>query len=191
MDSIKEQCKGYDTDITDEQWKEIEPLYAGMRKRRWSKRELTNAVLYINKTGCQRRNLPHDFPPYKTVSSFYQRAKQCGLWDKILKHLVKKVHVNNGKPPTPGYGLVDSQSAKTAAASEKRGIDGEKNERPKKTYRSKYHGQFIVRCGSCCQHTRYKVRNFIRPKGDGKISSPAGILCGCGVSRHFCERCPE
>ncbi len=140
MDSIKEQRKGYDTDITDEQCKEIETLYAGMRKRRWSKRELTNAVLYISKTGCRRRNLPHDFPPYKTVSSFYQRAKKRGLWDKILEHLVRKVRVDNGKTPTPSYGLVDSQSAKTAAASEERGIDGGKNERPKKTYRSRYHG---------------------------------------------------
>ncbi len=52
MDSFREQRKAYNTDITDEQWKEIEPLYAGMRKRIWSKRELTNAVLYINKTGC-------------------------------------------------------------------------------------------------------------------------------------------
>ncbi len=76
MDSLKEQRKAYDTGITDEQWKEIDPLYAGMCKRIWSKRELTNAVLYINKTGCQWRNLPHDFPPYKTVISFYHREKR-------------------------------------------------------------------------------------------------------------------
>jgi len=41
-----------------EQWSEIEPLYSGMRNRKWSKRELTNAVLYIVKTGCQWRQLP-------------------------------------------------------------------------------------------------------------------------------------
>jgi len=153
MDFLKEQRKAYDTDITDEQWGEIEPLYAGMRKRIWSKRELTNAVLYINKTGCQWRSLPHDFPPYKTVSSFYHRAKNSGLWDKILEHLVKKVRVDNGKKSTPCYGLIDSRSVKTVAASEERGIDGEKNERPKKTYRSRYDGQPIVRCCSCSQHT--------------------------------------
>jgi len=132
MDSLNEQRKTYDTDITDEQWREIEPLYAGMRKRTWSKRELTNAVLYINKTGCQWRNLPHDFPPYKTVSSFYHRAKSSGLWDKILEHLVEKVRVDNGKNPTPSYGLVDSQSAKTVAANEERGIDGGKKRKVEK-----------------------------------------------------------
>ncbi len=36
-DMDREQRKAYDTDITDEQWKEIEPLYAGMRNRIWSK----------------------------------------------------------------------------------------------------------------------------------------------------------
>ncbi len=132
MDFLKKQRKAYDTDITDEQWKEIEPLYAGMRKRIWSKRELTNAVLYINKTGCQWRNLPHDFPPYKTVSSFYHRAKKSGLWDKILEYLVKKMRVDSGKNPTPSYGLVDSQSTKTVAANEERGIDGGKKRKAAK-----------------------------------------------------------
>ena len=41
--------KKYETDLTDEQC---------------DKRELENAVLYLVKTGCQWRNLPHDFPPF-------------------------------------------------------------------------------------------------------------------------------
>ena len=59
-----------------------------MRKRKWAKRELVNAVLYLVKTGCQWRNLPHDFPPVFTVHSFYRRARLSGLWDRILAHLV-------------------------------------------------------------------------------------------------------
>ncbi|KXT59921.1 hypothetical protein SCRDD08_00347 [Streptococcus cristatus] len=34
--------------------------------------------------------LPHDFPPYPTVWSFFRRAKASGLWDTILTELVKK-----------------------------------------------------------------------------------------------------
>ena len=64
----------YPTDLTDSQWAIIEPLFSGMRNRKWSKRELVNAVLYLVKTGCQWRQLPHDFPPYSTVHSFYRRA---------------------------------------------------------------------------------------------------------------------
>jgi len=69
----------YSTDSTDEQWDIIAP---------WSKRELVNAMLYLVDNGCKWRNLPHDFPPYSTVHSFYRRARLSGLWDKILQHLV-------------------------------------------------------------------------------------------------------
>ncbi|MBQ6298290.1 MAG: transposase, partial [Selenomonadaceae bacterium] len=49
--------KKYETDITYEQWKVIAPLFVNMRKRKWEKRELVNAVLYLVKTGCQWRIL--------------------------------------------------------------------------------------------------------------------------------------
>ena len=60
--------QSYSTDLTDEQWKAIEPLFVGLREYKYSKRELLNALLYLVKTGCQWRNLPHDFPPYSTIS---------------------------------------------------------------------------------------------------------------------------
>ncbi|MBS1380778.1 MAG: transposase [Oscillospiraceae bacterium] len=50
--------QAYPSDLTDAQWAVIEPLYSGMRTYKWSKRELTNAVLYFVKTGCQWRHLP-------------------------------------------------------------------------------------------------------------------------------------
>ena len=116
----------YDTDLTDEQWEIIEPLFVGMRKRKWEKRELVNAVLYLVKTGCQWRNLPHDFPPAFTVHSFYRRARLNGLWDKILQHLVKITRENAGRNSEPSYAIIDSQSVKTSSSNEQRGYDGGK-----------------------------------------------------------------
>ena len=116
--------------MTDEQWAEIAPLYTGMRNCRWSKRELTNAVLYLVDSGCKWRQLPHDFPPYSTVHSFYRRARISGLWDRILEHLVRKTWKDAGREEGPSYAIIDSQSVKTVPASENRGIDGGKNERP-------------------------------------------------------------
>ena len=92
--------KSYPSDVTDKQWKEIEPLYTGMRNCKWSKRELTNAVLYLVDSGCKWRQLPHDFPPYSTVHSFYRRARKRGLWEKILEHLVNKNRANAGSDDT-------------------------------------------------------------------------------------------
>ena len=71
----EKERESYPSDLTDEQWEEIAPLYTGMRKCTWSKRELTDAVLYLVDSGCKWRQLPHDFPPYSTVHSFYRRAR--------------------------------------------------------------------------------------------------------------------
>jgi len=80
--------KPYPTDLTDSQWEVIAPLFKGMREYKYSKRELLNAVLYIVDNGCKWRALPHEFPAWQTVYSFFRRAKETGLWDKILQHLV-------------------------------------------------------------------------------------------------------
>ena len=100
-----------------------------MRKCKWSKRELTNSVLYLVDTGCKWRQLPHDFPPYSTVHSFYRRARINGLWNKILERVVKKTRINAGRKEGPSYAIIDSQSVKTTLASEERGIDGGKKQK--------------------------------------------------------------
>ena len=56
-----------------------------------SKRELTNAVLYLVDSGCKWRQLPHDFPPVFTVHSFYRRARLNGLWAAIAGLLFTKL----------------------------------------------------------------------------------------------------
>ena len=120
----------YPSDLTEQEWEEIRPLLKGMRQRKWSKRELITAVFYLQKTGCQWRQLPHDFPPYTTVFSFYRRACISGLWDAILVHLVKKTREKAGHNPNPTYGIIDSQSVRTVYRGECRGFDGgKKNQR--------------------------------------------------------------
>ena len=140
--------KLYPTDLTDEQWLVIEPLYKGMRTYKWSKRELTNATLYLVDSGCKWRQLPHDFPPYSTVHSFYRRARLSGLWDKILKALVELTRERAGRNADPSYAIIDSQSVKTVAASEERGIDGGKNKRQKATYCCRCNGKHTRCCDS-------------------------------------------
>ena len=129
MRRYEKRARSYPSDLTDKQWEEIAPLFIGMREYTWPKRELVDAVLYFVKTGCQWRHLPHDFPPYSTVHSFYRRARNSGLWDKILHHLVLKTRTDAGRSPEPTYAIIDSQSVKTVAASEERGFDGGKKQK--------------------------------------------------------------
>ena len=121
--------KPYPTDMTDAQWSSICPLFDDTRIYKWSKRELVNAVFYLVDSGCKWRQLPHEFPPYSTVHSFYRRARLSGLWDKILTTLVQETRERANRNTTPSYALVDSQSVKTVAASEERGIDGGKKQK--------------------------------------------------------------
>ena len=130
---IENKRKAYDTDLTDKQWEMIEPLmWKSGNKSKWEKRALINAVLYHVDSGCKWRQLPHDFPPYTTVLNFYRKAVREGLWDKILKMLVRKTRETNGKSANPTYALIDSQSVKTIYNSEKRGFDGGKKQKEEK-----------------------------------------------------------
>jgi transposase len=65
------------TDLSDEQWTTIEPLLPKRdgrgRKPQHNRHELLNAVLYLNRTGCQWRMLPHDFPAWEAVYAFWRR----------------------------------------------------------------------------------------------------------------------
>ena len=105
--------------------------------------------------------MPKDFPKWKTVYSFYRRACLNGIWDKIQKALVKKVRLAKGKKETPSYALIDSQSAKTVSSNEKRGYDGGKNERKKKTHSNRYNGKSALCARSCRQHSRYQGGGYI------------------------------
>jgi len=129
----------YPSDLKDEQWAKIEGFFDNGNQAVHSKRLLMDAVLYLTKTGCQWRQLPKDFPPWPTVESFFRRAKEKGIWEKILKTLVKQERKRHKRKAGPSYGVVDSQSVKTTGPSTDRGIDGgKKNKGQKTTYRNRY-----------------------------------------------------
>lgn len=109
----------YPTDVTDEQWMLIEPLIPpaepGGRHREVDMREVINGILYLNRTGCSWRLLPHEFPPWGTVHYYYRRFRLDGTWQKIHDKLREKVRRKAGKKPTPSAAVIDSQSVKTDA----------------------------------------------------------------------------
>lgn len=119
----------YFTDLSEEKYALIQDIFdTGNygKNREHSVLSLINAVFYLNKTGCQWRLLPNDFPKYTAVESFYRRARKSGKWDEMLQRLVTLNRVQKGKDPEPTYALIDSQSVATTSASEQRGIDGGK-----------------------------------------------------------------
>lgn len=61
----------YSTDLSDAQWRRLRPHVPkekpGGRPRSADMREVVNAILDVDRTGCSWRLLPHDFPPWGTV----------------------------------------------------------------------------------------------------------------------------
>ncbi len=107
----------YPSDLTDAQWRLIErripPAKPGGRRRSVDMREVMNGVLYLVRTGCSWRQLPHDFPPWQTVYYYFRRFKQDGTWKKVHDDLREKVRVKAGRKRSPSAAIIDSQSVKT------------------------------------------------------------------------------
>ena len=175
---MKNERKKYASDITDSQWEIIKPMLpkAG-HKSKWEKRELINAALYFLENGCKWRSLRHDFPPSITVSNFYYAAVKSGLCEKLLAVLVRYTREKAGLKTEPSYGIIDSQSVKTAGRAENKEIDWEKNERSKTAYSSRYNGKSFISCCSRSKYPRHEIRHFCSNKSDTKISIYPTFLC--------------
>jgi transposase len=81
----------YPSDLTDAQWKRVEPLLPPGkplgRHRSTSMREVVNGINYRWATGCVWRMLPHDFPPWTTVYTWYRQWQHDGTLVQIRQTL--------------------------------------------------------------------------------------------------------
>lgn len=57
--------------------------------------------------------LPHDYPNWQTVYTYFRRWRLDGTWERINDQLRQWVRVVEGHHPTPSAAVLDSQSVKT------------------------------------------------------------------------------
>ena len=124
------QCKHYDSDLNDQEWKVVRPLIpvnqGPGRKMTLKLREVLDAIFYVVRTGCQWRALPGDFPNWSSVYYHFRKWVKDGTWRVINAALCKLERQKRGRPPRPTGGVIDTQSVKTTALADERGFDGHK-----------------------------------------------------------------
>jgi putative transposase len=76
-------------------------------------REVLNGILYLNRSGCSWRHLPHDLPAWPTVHDYYRRFRREGIWEAINDQLREQVRLKAGRQASPSAAIIDSQSVKT------------------------------------------------------------------------------
>jgi putative transposase len=107
----------YATDLTDGEWALLAPLIPapkpGGRPAVHDRRELVDAMLYLVRSGCAWRLLPHDFPPWQTVYHYWRLWQRQGRWERVLTVLREQERLRQGRQPTPSAAILDSQSVRT------------------------------------------------------------------------------
>lgn len=106
--------EGYPTDLTDKQWERLYPLLPHKRTPEAKMREYVNGILYVLRTGCSWQMLPHDFPPFQTVKTYFYKLQRDGSWQRIHDALYPQVRQHAGREAEPSLLIIDSQSVKTA-----------------------------------------------------------------------------
>ena len=118
----------YPSDLTDAQWALMAPLIppaeSGGRDRQVDMHEIFNGILYVLRSGCSWRMLPHDLPPWGTVHYYYRRFRRDGTWLKVHDLLRTKVRRGVGRHQEPRAAILDSQSVKTTKKTTKKMFSG-------------------------------------------------------------------
>jgi putative transposase len=109
--------KAYETDLSDPQWKEIEPYIPaalpGGRPREQDMRQIIDGILYVLRTGCGWRHMPHDLPNPKTCWFYFNRFSGDDTWRNLAETLHPAARVRGGRDPAASQAIVDAQSVKT------------------------------------------------------------------------------
>lgn len=111
--------KAYPSDLTDAEWEILEPLIPAISPDAvnvvYTRREIVNGILYVLRSGCPWRLVPHDLPAWGTLYDYFRTWRNDGTWDKVQKSLLKQVRQKEGRNEDPSAGVIDSQSIKTSA----------------------------------------------------------------------------
>jgi transposase len=135
LPTIRPRC--YPSDTSDAEW-EIMARWVpvggaspsrGGRPVTYPRRDVVDAIRYLDHNGCQWRALPVDFPPRELVYHYFKTWNRDGTLNRMHNALREQVRIIEGRHGDPSAGLVDAQSLRGAetVGRRSRGYDAGKN----------------------------------------------------------------
>ena len=117
----------YLTDLTDAQKEYIKgTILMDNWRSKYDFFLILDAIIFIDVSGVQWRNLPHEYPKWQTVYYYFRRWGAMDAFSELEDVLVQEVRLKRGESPTPTIGAIDSQSSHSALPRSEKGIDGNK-----------------------------------------------------------------
>lgn len=130
---------GYPSDVTDDEWEFCAPYLALMKEdapqRKYSSRELFNAIRYMVRAGCPWRMIPNDLAPWSTVHQQAQRWIKAGCFEAIAHDLRKLLRMLSERGAQPSAVILDGRTMQsTPESGERAGYDGHKRRKGSKVH---------------------------------------------------------
>lgn len=124
----------YKTDLTDSQWVILERVISEKRKRQHNLRLIFNLLFYLLKTGCQWRELPKRGVSWQVVYYYFRKWQAVGLVEQLHELLYSQSRKKRKRAVFSTAAVLDSQSVKTALATEAVGYDAGKKVKGRKRH---------------------------------------------------------
>jgi putative transposase len=125
----------YPSDTDDDEWALIAAFVPvggttarGGRPPEYPRRDIVDAIRYVDRTSCQWRALPADFPPWDTVYHYFRAWNRDGTLTRMHDGLRIQLRQALGRDPDPTAAAADSQTVRAAetVAKTSRGYDAGK-----------------------------------------------------------------